>query len=314
MAGAGKTSVLLVAFALLSVLLTASAAWLALRRPDVERLTLETRSRLVADYSVDAVARRIEPLDPNIIRAAADDEAKLTQDQPETTSRRVEPLDVTPVATAAPTATPKPGETPKASPSATGTLKPGTTPTATLRPGEPTPTAGPSATPGPSKTPDTKPTPTATRPVIELPTNIPTLVPTFVPTLIATLFPTATETPRPTSTPQNTATPVPTATPTAQPTSIIGNVLNLLSCTLATSGPGVNQTSITFVNQSEGTVKIYQLPILLGSPTLVATLGEGQQTTINTLSGTAFKVNDDEGRCIAVFRANGQPSYAIIDD
>jgi hypothetical protein len=75
----GKTPLLLIAFGIISVLLTATAAWLAMRRPDVARLDVETRSRLAADYSVDAVARRLEPLDLDVIRAAADDEAALTQ-------------------------------------------------------------------------------------------------------------------------------------------------------------------------------------------------------------------------------------------
>ena len=315
MAGVSRISLILGAFAIVSVLLTASAAWLALRRPDAERLNVETRSRLVADYSVDSVARRIEPLDPEIVRAAANDEVKLMEVKPAETARRVEPVNVTPVATAMPTATPKPGETPKASPAATSTSRPGS-PTATLKPGEPTPTAAPSATPAPTKTPETKPTPTSTRPVID-PTALPTLNPTLVPTIIGTAKPEPTETPRPTEVPADTPTPVPTATPTRtptpQPTSIIGNVLNVLSCSLAKSGQGTNDTTITFINQRDETVMIYELPILIGPMTLTATLGAGEQTTISTLSGTAFKVTTVEGSCIAVFRANGQPGYAIIE-
>ncbi|HLG10838.1 MAG TPA: hypothetical protein VI876_03680 [Dehalococcoidia bacterium] len=325
----GRTSLVLIAFGVISVLLTALAAWLAMHRPDLEHLDVETRSRLAADYSVDLIARRIEPLNPNIVRAAANDEAELTREQPaDSTPRRVEQADVTPVATALPTSTPRPSPTVRGT--ATGTPPPGTT--ATAKPGEPTATLRPGETPQPSKTPDTNVTPkaTPTRPTgtIDVPTvGVPTATLTTLPTLVPTLLPTSTPTPvpptktpaPPTSTPTRTPTPLPTATltPTPTPTTILGGILNALSCTLlGTIGslPGGGQTSITFVNESEQTVKIYELPtLILGQPVLRATIADGQQYTKSTQAGFAFKVTDLDDNCLGVYRAQAGGGTAIID-
>jgi hypothetical protein len=313
----GKTSLVLIAFAVISVLLTATAAWLAMHRPDVARLHVETRSRLAADYSVDAVARRLEPLDPDVIRAAAGDEAALAETpvSPEP-PRRVAPADVTPVATAAPTSTPPPSPTVRGT--ATGTPRPGSTPTP--KPGDPTATAAPGDTPQPTKTPDTNltPKPSPTRPIatIDVPTLVPTIGVTVLPTLAPTKTPeppTSTPTPRPpTSTPKP-----PTPTPTPAPTSIIGDILDALSCTLlGTIGslPGGAQTTITFVNQSEETVKVYELPtLILGQPVLRATLGPGQQVTRSTQVGFAFEVTEVDGECIGIYRAQAGGGTAVID-
>jgi hypothetical protein len=324
----GKTLLVVIAFGVISVLLTALAAWLAMHRPGVEHLTVETRSRLAADYSVDLVARRIEPLDPDIVRAAASDEASLTREQPATTPpRRVAPSDVTPVATALPTSTPRPSPTVRGA--ATGTPPPGSTakpgdPTATLRPGE---TPRPSSTPSPGTTPGataTLPVPTLVPPTVVLPTATLPPVPTFVPTStpvpptttpVPTLLPTSTPVP-PTSTPAPTSTP--TATPTATPTSIIGQILNSLSCSvLGTIGslPGGNQTSITFVNESGETIRVYELRQVLdlSPPILRATIPDGDDYTRNTQVGIAFKVTDLSDNCIAVYRAVPGGGTAIID-
>ncbi len=315
----GKTPLVLLAFGVLSVLLTAGAAWLAMHRPDVERLDVETRSRLGADYSVDLLARRIEPLDPDIVRAAAQDEAALTREQPVTSPpHRVEPANVTPVATAAPTSTPRPSPTVRAT--ATGTPPPGTTPTP--RPGDPTATAKPGDTPAPVKTPDTNatPVPSPTRPVAT--TDAPTVEPTVVVTLppLPTVIPTVV----PTKTPKPTETPQPTATPTPTPTSIIGGILNALSCTLlGTIGslPGGAQTSITFENESGQTVRVYELPVLiLDQPILRATIADGDDYTRVTQVGRAFKVTDmdnsgpgNDGNCLAVYVAQPGGGTAYID-
>jgi hypothetical protein len=78
--------------------------------------------------------------------------------------------------------------------------------------------------------------------------------------------------------------------------------------------PGGGQTSITFVNETNETVKIYELPTLvLGQPVLRATIGPGQQYTKSTQAGFAFEVTDLSGTCIAVYRAESDGGTAIID-
>ncbi|HEU0073829.1 MAG TPA: hypothetical protein VFS30_07440 [Dehalococcoidia bacterium] len=210
-----KAALLLAAFALVSVLVTAVAAGLALNRPSASHLTLETRSRLVADYSSDPLARRLQPLDPDVIRAAAQDEADLTEDspgpQPAVPLSTATPVGVTPESppTTAPAreATTVPTVRPPAGP--TGTPAP--RPAGTSGPGAPTSTLGPS----PTGTPVT-PTPTYT--------PRPTFTPTPPPT--ATPPPTLTP-PPPTSTSAPTATPPP-ATNTPQPTATPKNVCDVL--------------------------------------------------------------------------------------
>jgi Flp pilus assembly protein TadG len=209
-----KAPLILVAFALLSVVVTAVAAGLALQRPSMSNLTLETRSRLVADYSADALARRLEPLNPDVIRAAADDESDLMQDS--STSERLEPL---PTATPSPfeataTLSATPGRTPTASPTVNPTASPTTSatppPTATRPPGTSTPGPSPTVTPQPTSTPQPTFTP---RPLPTLPLPTATLPLPTLPLPTATLpLPTATP-PPPTSTPAPTNTPQPTATP-----------------------------------------------------------------------------------------------------
>jgi hypothetical protein len=78
--------------------------------------------------------------------------------------------------------------------------------------------------------------------------------------------------------------------------------------------PGGEQTSITFVNQTSETLKIYELPTLvLGQPILRATIGPGQQYTKNTQAGFAFEVTDLSNNCIAVYRAESDGGTAVID-
>ncbi len=67
---------------------TTAAAALALGRSRLERLDTETASRLQADYSADTQEIEIAPLDPQIIEAAAEDEAALTD--PAQRPRRVQ--------------------------------------------------------------------------------------------------------------------------------------------------------------------------------------------------------------------------------
>jgi hypothetical protein len=217
-----KAPLVLALFALLSVAITATAAGLALHRPAVSRLTLETRSRLVADYSADVLAKRLEPLNPDVIRAAADDEANLSpKTQTEITSGP-DPATSTvragaaaeapgaPEATWTPLAVARQGQ---ASPTAASGGKT-STPVPTRSAGSATSTPGPS----PSVTP-LKPTPTFTPP------------PTFTPTPLPTKTPQPTSTPPPTNTPQPTATPQPTNPPptsTPQPTATPKNVCDVL--------------------------------------------------------------------------------------
>jgi hypothetical protein len=299
-----KAPLVLLAFAALSVLLTAGAAWLAMNRAEVERINVETRSRLHADYSRDSQARRLEPLNPALIQAAADDDAALTRAQTTEANRRVQPLNVTPVAT-------------QGAPDASGTVNPAGTPanqaTAAAQ-GSATPAAN--ASPPPTTAAGVSPTP-GLIPTVPLPT-VTITVPTIpVPTLIP---PTATQPPQPTSTPvpptSTPAPPPPTNTPVPTATSIVGPLLNALSCTLlGTLGslPGGVGTTITFINQSGQSVAIYELPtLILGSPTLRATLAPGQQATLSTNSGRAFEARKN-GSCIGVYIATGTPSTAIIN-
>ncbi len=98
-----KAALTLAAFILLSVAVTSAAARLALARPSMEHLTLETRSRLVADYSADALAMRLESLDPAVVRAAAQDESSLAAGRPASGSSTALPpaakIEITPEAT-----------------------------------------------------------------------------------------------------------------------------------------------------------------------------------------------------------------------
>jgi hypothetical protein len=218
-----KAPLVLAIFAVLSVAITAGAAGLALHRPAVSRLALETRSRLVADYSTDPLAKRLEPLNPAVIRAASEDEAALSaqptvqiDDRP---SPSATPGDVPLVAST----TPPLGRTPTATvtPPRSGVSSP-TPPVSATRPAgavTSTPVAG-SSTPGPSPTPTVvKPTPTFTPP------------PTFTLTPLPTNTPPPTPTPPPTKTPQPTATPQPTSPPptnTPRPTATPKNVCDVL--------------------------------------------------------------------------------------
>jgi hypothetical protein len=106
-------------------------------------------------------------------------------------------------------------------------------------------------------------------------------------------------------------------TPSPSPTSIIGDILNTLSCTLlGTIGslPGGGQTTITFVNQSDETVKVYELPtLILGQPVLRATIAPGQQYSKNTQAGFAFEVTDLSGECLGIYRAESGGGTAVID-
>jgi hypothetical protein len=199
-----KAPLVLAVFALLSVAVTAVAAGQALERPSLTHLAVDTRSRLAADYSVDALTQRLEPLNPEVIKAAADDEADLMEES--STSRTPEP---------SPTATQGVVE-----PSATPTTVPTREPTATA-----TPTARASATASASPTPLSTPRPTSTRTPATItstprpsPTATPqTPTPTFTPRPTFTPTPVPTKTPLPTATPlPPTKTPVPTNTP--QPT------------------------------------------------------------------------------------------------
>jgi hypothetical protein len=190
----------LAALVLLTMVVTAVAADLASQRPSLSQLGAETRSRLVADYSADRLAQLLEPLSPEIIRAAAEDEAALGEG-PE--AKEAELL---------PTPTPS-AVVPVESPTASA----GATPAPTASPGSTTPSPGtstpePSSTPGPSSTPapPTAVPPTATR---MPPTPTYTPPPTFTPTPPPTSTPPPTATPSPTSTPRPTSTPPPTATP-----------------------------------------------------------------------------------------------------
>jgi hypothetical protein len=195
-----KSPLLLASFALLSVLVTAAAAGLALHRPSVSQLTLETRSRLVADYSSDPLAKRLQPLDPDVIRAATQDEADLSEDLPA-------PQPVVPL----PTATPA-GIVPGASPVRDAT----TVPTARPPAGSittPTPRPADTSTPG-AATSTLGPSPTRT-PVT--PTSTYTPRPTFTPTPQPTATPPPKATPPPTKAPPPTTVP-PTATNAPQPT------------------------------------------------------------------------------------------------
>ena len=201
-----KAPLLLVAFALLSVVVTAAAAGLALQRPSMSHLTLETRSRLVPDYSADPLAQRLAPLNPDVIRAAAEDEAGLTQSS--SINDRLEPL---PAATQSPaqlepTTSATPGRTPTASPTVDSTASPTSTaqPTATRPPGTPTPGPSPTVTPVPTASPVPTPTPDSLLCVLPL---LCTPTPTNTPTPTATPTPTPTSTPTPTNTPQPTPTP-----------------------------------------------------------------------------------------------------------
>lgn len=201
-----KAPLLLVAFGLLSVVVTAIAAGLALHRPAVSHLTLETRSRLVADYSSDPLAQRLEPLSPAVIKAAADDEAELAP---------AVQITEEPSPPAGPAQIPTSTATAVGSPRATATPTPRfpTSPTPANSTPQPTSTraAARTSTPGPS--------PTAT---VFKPTATFTPQPTFTPT------PKPTETPKATATPPNT--PQPTYTPkpaTPQPTATPKNNLYL---------------------------------------------------------------------------------------
>ena len=85
---------------------------------------------------------------------------------------------------------------------------------------------------------------------------------------------------------------------------------------LGTTGslPGGGQTSITFVNESDETIKVYELPtLILGSPVLRATVPSGQQYTRSTQVGFAFEVTDSDDNCIAVYRAVSGGGTAMID-
>lgn len=182
--------VLLVLLAIvISLGLTTAAAAYALRRADQELIDAETASRLHADYSKDPRRPLLQPLDPGIIDAAAQDDAAIAAPPasfPETV----------PVASV-------PDEEPAAGPTdedaATATARPSAT--AALLPPRPTNTAA-----APTNT--SSPLPTSTH--------------TAVPTRTRTPLPTNTRTPAPTATrttvPTRTATPAPTATRTVQPT------------------------------------------------------------------------------------------------
>jgi hypothetical protein len=202
-----KAPLVIAAFALLSVAVTAVAAGLALERPSLSHLPLETRSRLVADYSADPLARRLEPLDPDVIRAAAQDEAELAEDS---SLNQLRPLPTATSAADEPT-DPSDSEPENASgtPGAAPTARPPAAPTAGASP-QPTPPRTPSA-----PTPQVSPTSTAVVPTATPSPVTPTATP-VTPTATLTPQPTFTPTPRPTNTPQPTATPQPTNTP--QPT------------------------------------------------------------------------------------------------
>ena len=145
-----------------------------------------------------------------------------TSGQPEHTS------DVSPTATAMPTATPTPAgigaivatptatPTPIQPPTPTSTATATYTPTATLTPtpaGVPTLEGEPKATP----TPTQPPTPTSTATATYTPTPTPTSTPTPTPTHTLTPIPTATVIVAPTPSPTATAiaTPIPTSTPSS---------------------------------------------------------------------------------------------------
>ncbi len=172
---------------MLSVAVTSAAARLALVRPSMEHLTLETRSRLVADYSADALAMRLEPLDPDVVRAAAQDESSLAGG-PTDSNTALPPaakVEITPESTRIappPTAVP-PTATPEARPTAA------TSPVPTAKSVSPTSTRPPADTSTPLPTASSTPRSTST-PGLDSP-----------PTSTLEAKPTSTSEPEPTATP-----------------------------------------------------------------------------------------------------------------
>jgi hypothetical protein len=216
MSGIWKAPLAIAVFALLSVGVTAAAAALALRRPLVSYLTLETRSRLTADYSADPLAQRLEPLRQEIIEAAAEDEAQLTGNQDQSSTA---PLEILPTSTPAAVQSP---ESTTATPARTPDLTPATSGSTAPTGGQPTAVAGSDTGPAP------QPSPTAPSP----PASTATPIRVFTATQQPTQTPQPTSTAQPTSTPQPTATqaPAPTATqPPPTPTEDPGLLCDLLS-------------------------------------------------------------------------------------
>jgi hypothetical protein len=207
--------------AVLSLAFTSAVAAFALRGPDVEVLDHETASRLRADYSKDENVLPIEPISPELIDAAREDEISLAEPVTSTTRVDAQRDEATP--------TPEPTRDREPTPNATGTpAQEEEEPTATARPDR-TATARPDETPDASATAPAEETVVAETPVLltpvatEEPTRepVPTLEPTVEsrPTKTFTVVPVKTKTPtsEPTKTEEPTETKEPTDTPTPAP-------------------------------------------------------------------------------------------------
>jgi hypothetical protein len=283
-----RTALAVLALSALSVFLALGASWLALKRPAFAHLSDDIQSRLSADYSIDLVALRLNPVDPRIIQAASEDESNLVKAPAQ--SERAPPANVTPTPTAAAKTgaeqTPRPGATPQATnaPGSTSTPK-----SATPAPNTPTPRPGATSTPKPPESPvDTPvPEPTATVPVATA-TLVPTLTPTLTPTPVPTLPPSAT------ATPTKTPGPPPTKTPTPTLPDVDGGV----PCLPLGSGPQIVDATIYFRNRSDISVRIYWIDPT-GDLVLRATLEPGEESKeFETHVGDRWAVYTTSGVCI----------------
>jgi hypothetical protein len=77
--------------------------------------------------------------------------------------------------------------------------------------------------------------------------------------------------------------------------------------------PGGQQTTITFLNLSGQTVRVYELPLLGLGRNSIGTIANGEDLSRSTYVGQAFRVEDLDGRCLGVYRAQAGGGTAVID-
>jgi len=210
-----------VAIVIVSLLVAAIAATVAIARPSLSHLDADLASKLAADYSSDPRSASLPPLSSEIIEAAREDSAAIERgrEQPQaaevvtvfrpaddpTGDGPLPPAESTPVPTS--TASPSPAQ---GSPtSAVSSRAP--TPTPTLEP-TPEPTPDPTGTPAPTPTRTATPAPAVTR------TPGPTATPTPTASPAGTHTPTSTPDPSATATETATPSPAPSDTPKVTPT------------------------------------------------------------------------------------------------
>ena len=238
MRGRGIALAVTIAVMVLSIGLTSAAAALALVRPDIEHLNVDTSSRLHANYSPDPRSVRFARLQSGIVGSAAEDDGRLLDAPPSVSAPAV---DIVRLPTGTTTAVPNPAVVPATPVAGTATFErtaAAGTPTVEPARTEPVETAVPADTPTssppkptetdvpadmPLNTPlpentATPPTSTATAVLTFTPILTPTFTPSFTPTPTATFTPTATATFTPTLTATATATFTPSFTPTATAT------------------------------------------------------------------------------------------------